>query len=152
MPSRKTWTLIISSIAVIVALWYFGIIEKVKAWLAGTKEGGEGGAPAPTVCSFPVTIESSDACIIEAFKKSGYLDDLQRSITSGLYPKSYMDSALANPRAWLSNHPYLFNMYPQWFKALSSLSGTPTQQPQTQFSDIDSIRNNPYLRSLMEYG
>ena len=66
--------------------------------------------PSASACHFPVTIESSSRCIIEAYNASGYLADLR---ITGRF--SEIMQAEAMPYSWLIEHPLLYSEYPTYF-------------------------------------
>ena len=57
-------------------------------------------------CTFPVCPSSSSQCILEAFKESGYFQQLNYQ---------QQQAAQSNPLGWLSSHPYLYGVYPAYF-------------------------------------
>ncbi len=82
-------------------------------------------------CSFPVTLESPPNCILQAFKQSGYYSMLTPDQQS---------AASQDPAGWLSSHPYLFTVYPNYFSQQApSTSQTmpwsynPTSNTSTQY-------------------
>lgn len=67
--------------------------------------------------SYPVSPASDSSAIYQGFKDSGYLASLQSSVSSGLYPSSYLTDAQKDPARWLASHPYLYTRYPEYFRA-----------------------------------
>ncbi|MFP3263947.1 MAG: hypothetical protein RXQ62_05940 [Nitrososphaeria archaeon] len=61
---------------------------------------------ASTACTFPVTVNSSPSCILQAFQQSGYWSQLS---------SSQQAAAQSDPAGWLASHPYLYDAYPQYF-------------------------------------
>jgi len=60
----------------------------------------------------PVTVQSTPAQILEAFKRSGYVSLLTRELR-GLMRK--------DPVGWLRGHPYLYAWYPAFFRDSSGI-------------------------------
>jgi hypothetical protein len=92
-----------------LAIWYF--TQKSGAGSGG----GGGGSSGTTSCTFPVTVNSPPACITQAFKQSGYYDQVQQLVASGQEDATYAKTMDSDPSAWLHSHPYLYNAYPQYF-------------------------------------
>ena len=65
-------------------------------------------------CTFPVCPSSPSQCILEAFKESGYFQQLNYQ---------QQQAAQSNPSGWLSSHPYLYGMYPAYFTQNCSQAG-----------------------------
>jgi|SRR5579875_1912640 len=74
----------------------------------GTAGGSSGDGSGST--QFPVTTSSSASDIVAAFQQSGYFSQLS---AEGL--GSDISQATNSPSAWLSEHPYLYTYYPNYF-------------------------------------
>jgi len=77
---------------------------------------------ASTTCTYPVTVNSSPSCILQAFQQSGYWS---------LLSPEQQAAAQSDPAGWLANHPYLYDAYPQYFAQATSTTSTTTPPSST---------------------
>ena len=77
----------------------------VGAGGTGAAGGSSGGSS-----QFPVTTSSPPSAIVAAFQQSGYFAQLS---AEGL--SSDITTATNGPSSWLSEHPYLYTYYPNYF-------------------------------------
>ncbi len=96
--------LILVAAAIGVAIY----LEKdaIAATVGGSSSGSSGSGSTTGGCTYPVDSSSPSACILQAFKDSGYFGQLT---------SSQQASASNDPSTWLLNHPYLVSVYPEYF-------------------------------------
>jgi hypothetical protein len=125
-------TIIIVGI-VIYLLWKKGYLAKAKAKIDKYLHPNGVIEPAPEEsCTFPVSLNSSPGCIITAMEKSGYIQaqkqwwidqtgDLETvgDFYGGMTGTQYIANIYKDPVTDLRSHPYVYSMYPQWFKQVS---------------------------------
>ncbi len=71
-------------------------------------------------CNFPVCPSSPPSCILAAFQQSGYFSQLN---------PQQQAAAQSDPTGWLNAHPYLYDVYPQYFNATCGAPVVPERPP-----------------------
>ncbi len=98
-------------------------------------------------CTYPVTPASSPACIVSAFKASGYYNLLSPTQQAELNN---------NPAGWLEAHPYLYETYPAFFasstsSSASSLFTVPSSSNLLNMPNLSNLENNVSSASSSNY-
>ena len=73
-------------------------------------------------CTFPVTVNSSPDCILQAYHDSGYWN---------LIDAQHQSWAESDPVGYLKAHPYLYDAYPQYFAQTPSTTTPPPSTTST---------------------
>jgi hypothetical protein len=95
-------------VAAIAAIIYFYVMPQSSASTGG---GQSSGSSSSSSSSGPVTTSSSANAIYNNFVASGYIAQLQNE---GL--TSDVAAARQNPSSWLAQHPYLYQVFPNYFQ------------------------------------
>ena len=106
---KKVLYVVLILVAAAVAVAIYLEKDAIAAAVGGSSSGssgssGSGGSSG--ACAYPVDSTSSTACLMQAFKDSGYWGQLN---------STQQASASSDPSTWLQAHPYLYTVFPEYF-------------------------------------